>query len=509
MSNQEQDIRLQILNSLLDSTHRDIGRVVETHKTMIEQDPLFYGHLAVWAMENTDIRDHKEAFVATLMLSEFSEHREAAYVLIQQFPPHQVVKIKNHVKKLFKRNPPRMMKSAVKTYLKSFELNDARFDGAAASRQKSSLTGLYSSFRIKPGANQNEDVTVVIDGEKCQVTRAQAILFEDQPPADSKSFQIKVLAETEDPTEQAKLIVQHKIPYTTAVGAVKNMTPTVLAALIDRMTDQEILVNLGALKKRGALDNKDLKDLVNIKLKKIKKSKKVDALKAVKAAETAGVDEELALELTNISDAQLKSRGRITRSTALIIDKSQSMTDAIEIGKGIGSMISTIVEGDFFCWAADVVGVEIKCQSNSLDEWKKAMKMIRAGSATSCGAGIHQLRRNNQFVEQIIMVTDQGENRQPLFINEMLAYKEQFGTMPRVIFINCGRWSCDRLEKECDRNGIEYDAINIPKGADYYSLPNLIPLLIAPGRLDLLENIMQVEIPTREDFDKKKVRIIR
>lgn len=502
MASKEQDVRLKILNSLLDSTHRDIGRTIETHKDMIEQDPMFYGHLAVWAMKNTDIRDHKEAFVATLLLSEFEEHREAAYVLLQDFPPYQVVKIKNHVKKILKKNPPRIMKSAVRTYLKNFELNDARFDGAAASRQKKAMVGLYSSFRIKPGANQEEDTTIVVDGEECKVTRAQAILFENQPPEDSKPYHVKVLSTTEDPVEQAKLIVEHKIPYTTAVGAIKNMTPTVLAALIDRMTDQEILVNLGALKKRGVLNNKDLKALVDAKLKKVKKSKKVDALKAAKTAESAGVDEEMAKELVDISDAQLKQRGTISRSTALIIDKSQSMSVAIEIGKGIGSMISTIVEGNFYCVVADVMASEIKCKSSSLDDWKKALRMVKCGSATSCGVGIRHLIKNDQFVEQIIMVTDQGENHSPLFIDQMHAYKERFGIMPRVVFVNCGHWSCDKLERQCDRDGIEYEAIHVPEGADYYSIPNLIPLLTAKGRLDLLEDIMEVPLPTREEYDQ-------
>ena len=109
MTSREQDVRLQILNSLLDSTHRDISRVVETHKTMIDQDPLFYGHLAIWAMENTDIRDHKEVFVATLLLSDSPEHREAGYVLLKKFPPYQVEKIKNHVKKVFKKNGTKMV----------------------------------------------------------------------------------------------------------------------------------------------------------------------------------------------------------------------------------------------------------------------------------------------------------------------------------------------------------------------------------------------------------------
>lgn len=491
MATKEQDIRLNILNSLLESTHREISKVVDIHKEMLEQDPLFYGHIAVWAMDNTDVRDHKEVFTAALLLSEYPEHREAGYVLLQSFPPYQVSRIKNHVKKVFQKNPPRIMKSAVRTYLNGFENNNDRLDGAAASRNRKHLTGLYASFRLEPSE------------------RAQAILFDDNPPADSKLAQVKLLSSVADPTEQAKLIVEHNIPYTTAVGAISNMTPTVLAALINQMSDQELLVNLGSLKKRGVMDNKDLKGLVDKRVKALKKSKKIDSLKAAKAAQTSGVDEETVKELVDVSDAQLKSKGRITRSTALLIDKSSSMTDAIEIGKGVGALVSTIVEADFYCWAFDVVGIPINVRSNSLDEWQKALRMIKAGSATSCGAAIHQMISRNQFAEQIIMITDQGENRAPYFIQELDRYKDKFGIYPRIVFINCGRWAGKQLEQQCASRGVEFESINVPRGSDYYSIPNLIPLLSKPGRLDLLEEIMETPLPTRSEFDRRRVRLIK
>lgn len=479
MLSNEQNIRLKILDSLLQSTHRDIQQVVDTHKTMIEQDPLFYAHLAVWAMSNTEIRDHKEVFVASLLLSEFPEHREAGYMLLQDFPPYQVERIKNHVKKVFKKNPPRIMKTAVKNYLRAIESNVNRFDGACVKQHKN-LTGLYASFKIKP----NE--------------RAQAILFDNNPPADSKMAQVKLLAETTDPTEQARIIVEKNIPYTTAVGALENLTPTILAALINQMTEQELLVNISSLKKRGAMENADLKALVEAKLEKAKKSKKVDVLKAQKAAQTAGLDEELTKKLVDISDTQVKSLGRISKSTALLIDKSSSMEQAIEIGKQIGALVSTIVEDKFFCWAFDDHAVQVKCQSNSLDDWTKAFRLIRAGSATSCGSGIAQLVKNDQFVEQIVMVTDQDENRSPYFEEAMKSFKQKFGNFPRVVFVNCGRHRVNRLEKVCEANKVDFDVFNVPDNADYYSLPNIIPLLSKPGRSDLLDEIMNTTLPVRK-----------
>lgn len=491
MASKEQDVRLNILNSLLKSTHRKVEDVAGAHKDMLAQDPLFYGHLAVWAQDNTDIRDHKEMFVASLLLSEYPEHREAGYVLLQSFPPYQVERVKNHVKKVYKKNPPRIMKSAVKTYLRGFEANPARLDGAAMSRNGKSLTGLYASFRLQPGE------------------RAQAILFDDKPPADSKVGQIKRLSETEDPVEQAKLIVEYKIPYTTAVGAIKNMTPTVLAALINQMTDQEVLVNLGALRKRGVMDNPDLKGLVESKLSKVKKSSKVDVLKAAKAAETAGLDEEMSEQLKDISDTQLKAKGRISMSTALLIDKSSSMESAIEVGKRVGAMVSAIVESDFQCWVFDNVATQINLKSDKLQDWEKALRMVKAGGCTSCGAPVAQLAQRGQEFEQLVMITDQGENRPPYFKQALDMWKEKFGKTPRIIFINVGASNNRVLEERCRNNEVEYEVFDVPNSSDYYSLPNLIPLLSKPGRLELLDEILSVPLPTRAEFDKKRVRLVQ
>ena len=56
----ERDLRLDILNSLLTTPHRQLEKVAELHNEMAQLDPLFYGHLAVWYQHNGDVRDHKE-----------------------------------------------------------------------------------------------------------------------------------------------------------------------------------------------------------------------------------------------------------------------------------------------------------------------------------------------------------------------------------------------------------------------------------------------------------------
>jgi len=72
----------------------------------------------------------------------------------------------------------------------------------------------------------------------------------------------------------------------------------------------------------------------------------VSAYKAKVAAEAAQVDSETAAKLAQITEAQVKKRGEIHKSTALLIDKSASMESAIEVGKQIAALISGITVAD-------------------------------------------------------------------------------------------------------------------------------------------------------------------
>src|SRR5919202_2552681 len=98
MNTVERDLRLEMLNSLLTTPHRELGKVAELHKLMVELDPIFYGHLAVWYQRNGDVRDHKEVFVSNLLASSLSEHRDAGFVLLQELPPYQVARVVDFMK---------------------------------------------------------------------------------------------------------------------------------------------------------------------------------------------------------------------------------------------------------------------------------------------------------------------------------------------------------------------------------------------------------------------------
>ncbi|MDQ3814079.1 MAG: hypothetical protein M3347_09015 [Armatimonadota bacterium] len=509
----ERDLRLTLLNTLLTTPHRDLAAIYPIHKQMIDQDPRFYVQLAAWYIDRGDVRDHKEMFIINLCLSRFEGHRDAGLALLRQLPPYELARVVDFIKgqqvvrtaspeqgQQVKRqrkaaatsearppkvkqkeglglNLPRSMRTEIERYLREREAEPQRLDSAIL-HARAALKRLYAGLHIQPSE------------------RAQAILFEDNPPEDSVLFAVKQIAKAETPAEQARAIAQHRIPYRIAVSVIKQMTPMTLAALIDQMTPQEAINNVGSLKERGAFDNADIKALIESKLEAAKGDQRVSAYKAKVALEAAGVSGEIAEKLDEVTEAQVKARGSIKRPTALLIDKSSSMHDAIEVGRQLGAMISAICESDLFAYAFDTMAYPIAVKGNSLADWERALRGINAGGATSCGVAVEWMRKKNQRVEQIIMVTDEGENQAPLFKDAYAAYAEQLKVRPDVIFVKVGG-AGNQLERACGELGVMVRAFEF-KG-DYYALTNLIPLLTRPSMVDLLMEILEYPLPQRKN----------
>ena len=474
----ERDLRLEMLNSLLTTPHRELQQVAEVHREMVERDPVFYGHLAVWYFGHGDVRDHKEVFVANLLVSGVPEHRGAGFVLLQRLPPYQVARVVDFMKQT-RGTVPRSTRTAVERYLREREAEPDRFDRAAV-RARKSMKRLYASLHIKPGE------------------RADAVLFKDAPPEGSLAAVLKRLAKAGSTAEQAQLIVEHELPYTVAVGALRKLTPAVLVALTARMSPQEVINNLGSLKKRGALEHKEVKALVDEKLKAAAASERVSAFKAMKAAEAAGVDEETAESLGRVAGEQVKRRGRITKPTALFVDKSSSMTEAIEVGKQIAALVSGVAEGEFRVYAFDSMAYPVAPagEGRELADWERAFSLLYPQGSTSIGAPLEVMRLRRQAVEQIIVVTDEGENTAPFFATVLPRYAEELKVDPAVVIVKVGRHS-DHLERHLRAAGRAFETFTF--AGDYYSLPNLVPMLSRPSRLELLLEILETPLPVRED----------
>ncbi|MBA4189191.1 MAG: hypothetical protein C0467_14430 [Planctomycetaceae bacterium] len=502
----EADLRLGMLNSLLTCPHRKLGLVHPLHAELVKSDPRFYVRLAAWYADHGDVRDHKEMFVVTLATSDFPGHRDVGLAMLRELPPYQVgrvidfihgvtdeVMVKVEADKNVKgakaervkvtategigRNVPRSVKTEVTRYLREREADDKWFDATALQARKT-LKRLYALLHVKPGP------------------RAQAVLFDERPPEGSKLAGLKALAGTDDPDLQAKLLIEHDVPFRVAIGLVKQVTPAVLKALVGRMSPQEIINNLDMLRKRGAFEVEDVKAMIEAKLETAKTATRVSAFKAETARDAVALPSEVKTKLDAIADTQVKARGRIARPTALLIDKSGSMSQAIEIGKRLGSLLAAVADKDLFVYAFDSIAYPVEAAGADLASWEKALTGITAGGNTSVGVGVEQLRRKKQYVEQLVIVTDEGENADPKFVPTLLKYRAEMKADPAVCFVKV-TGATTQLEDECKAAGIVTDAYQF--SGDYYALPNLVPLLARPSKLELLQEILEYPLPARRE----------
>lgn len=512
----EQDLRLDILNTLLTTPHRKLEDIWPVHFELAERDPLFYVRLAAWYADHGDVRDHKEMFVIRLILSSFEGHRDTGLALLRKLPPYELVRVVDFIsgrKKTRKvraapqgaapraqrsravpgqppaptevrtvvedfglfRNPPRALKTEVIRYLREREADPVWFDSTVLVARKA-VKRLYALLHVAPGE------------------RAQKILFDEDPPADSRLFALKQLGQASSPAEQARAIIEHEIPYRVAATVVGQLTPTVLYALVERMSPQELINNLASLKRRGGLDNPEIKSLVDQKLEQAKSAQRVSAFKTSEALKAADLGDEMRAQLEEVADTQVKAKGRISRPTALLIDKSSSMEQSIEIGKRLGAMVSAICEKELYVYAFDTIAYLVQRAGDDLASWEKALAGIRAGGSTSCGVALEYMLRKGEYVEQIVVITDEEENTPPLFVNTLLKYREQMKTDPSVCLVRTTGGQ-NLLERQCREAGIEANVFQF--SGDYYSLPNLVPMLARPSKLELLMEIMEYPLPER------------
>jgi hypothetical protein len=511
---EEEDFRVGILNSFLSCPHRDTNSLIAIHKEIQDKDPLFYSHLACWYYKNGDIRDHNEVFASMLITDSYIDNREVGVALFRKHAPFmknnivgfikgkEVVLRKKTGKKIKKNNKsvgeiknvklkvglnkslPTIFKKDIFKYLKWLELNTQKFDSVFMKYGKD-LKSLY--FSIGKRAFPTSE-------------RAQQILFHGKIPEDSKISIIEELSKV-SPVKAAKLIVENKIPYSIAVGAIEKVTPSILVALINNMTSMEVLNNLSSLEEKGAMKNEKIKALIMEKLEKAKKDKNVSALKSKKAISVDRIkDKETIDQLEEVANSQVKKRGVIKYPIAVLVDSSSSMDRSIEVGKNVAVLVSGISESDLTVITFDTMAHEITAKGRTLKDWENAFKPIRASGCTSIGCALDYLIRKDKYVEGIVIITDEGENQSPLFSDVYLRYQKKFKISPSIIIIRieCGS-SGGTLTHYLKNEKISFDVLT-PKNDDYLGLPGLIPLLTKGSKLDLVYEIMETPLLTRGAF---------
>jgi len=478
----ERDPRLAFVDTLLVNPRGRLSEYGAAHQKVLGADPEFYAHLAAWYDAAGVIEDQRQLFCAHLAASPQDVHREAAFVMLQRLRTYQVARVVRYMKETLG-TLPRRTKAAVAWWLRRREREPAWFDEVAL-RDRRNLKYLYATLRIAPSP------------------RAARILFNNAPPGDSRLAAVKRLARERDPLVVAEGIVRHRIFASTAVGLLKTVNAATLAALIEVMSPQQVINSLRSLERRGALAHPDLKRLVEAKLSRAATESRVQSARSLTAAASIA-DDRTRRQLGQLAAGRLRAQGRIARPTAIFVDKSGSMEAALHMGAHLAALTATIAQEAPFVYAFDTFARAVRpaAGATGLAAWADAFGRLKADGGTSIGSCFALLARERRRVEQVVVVTDGGENQAPFFVPALRQYEEATALRVSVVvvLVNAPRGGSS-LEHNLEREGVE--AATWVFDGDLYSLPNLVPFLVIPRRAELCMQILDTPLPTRDDLDR-------
>ena len=235
--------------------------------------------LAAWYHDHGDVRDHKEMFIVTLVLSDFEGHRDVGLALLRGLPPYQVVRVLDfiHGRKATRKVRP----AAAGSGKAAREPRRPKTPRPRARPRRSSRSSACSATR-RGAADRDRALPARARGRRRMVRqqragraqgikrlyallhvapgeRAQQILFDENPPADSRLFALKELAKAESPAEQAAR--DHRACDPVPGGGHGRQADDADGPAGPDRADEPAGADQqpGRLKRRGAFDNADLK----------------------------------------------------------------------------------------------------------------------------------------------------------------------------------------------------------------------------------------------------------
>ncbi len=473
----ELSAKKELLRSLLKCPHRDLKQTIPIFSDALNKDPFFAGKCfyALTMPEYNQLRDLEESGIAFLLTSPHSLHREAGRICLQTLEPYRVYRVGNFIRQSLKSN--RQVKGAITDYLHTLESDRKRFDGAARVAGRD-LHRLFEHYHIRPSQ------------------RTQIILFDHEIP-EGEVDPVLILRKAKTPEEQAKIIVDYRIPYRQATSVLKGLTPAVWVALIEVMTPVEAMNLRSAIEKSGILKDSDIRSLYEKKLSLVAREERAAVSTITERKSTKGKDKKLDAILAKAREEKIEKGARITVDTLIAVDCSGSMDPAIEASRRICPHIASLCDARLEVYCFNDTAWKLECSSGTFEDFQKAFQLIRANGQTSLGSALRRAVQDGFVPEQVVFITDQEENSPP----HLERVFRDVGQDIRFVFVNLGHYS-SQVASELERDGAEiteFDFRAVPDTPGWYSsMDNFVPLLTQGGYAQLVEQIMALELPSRK-----------
>src|SRR5512139_381879 len=316
--------RNKLYASFLKIPHRKYEQIIPEFRLAMEHDPDFIARAMVdMATGGTEIRDLADCAAIALLTapSEYPMYREAGVCVllgrqvygtriepqnmrvpgIPVFSP-RIFRILDYISRDTGHKAPRLMTGVAEDFLHYLESDPYRFDSMVM-RNRKAMKNLYTHYHIKMDE------------------RAKAILYDNEPPTDSRLFVLRQITTSKDPAEQARLIVEHKLPYVIAASLVEKLSPVIGVALIAVMSPQEALNSRAWVEKSGLLAFPDVRTAYETKVA----DASVSAATVDHRKSAQGTDEGVAKAAAKAAEKAVSKQQHIEDDVLLFMDHSGSM----------------------------------------------------------------------------------------------------------------------------------------------------------------------------------------
>ncbi len=243
----------------------------------------------------------------------------------------------------------------------------------------------------------------------------------------------EALKKTTDVKEQIALIQEGKLPHEVVTGVIKP-DKEIWNAILQQMPIFALLRNLNTLDRAGVLDeNREyiksvLNDPERLAKSKILPFRFVTAFHQVEKAWIKDVLRQ-AVEMT------FDNLPEIYGKTAVFLDVSGSMEgDYLRIGSVFAVALYKKTKGNGIFWTFDTRVYDP--QPSMYDSILTQAERIKAGGGTDTGAPVEKLRKDNIYVDNIIIITDEQQNTGSPFYKELEKYRRSINPNTKAFVID-------------------------------------------------------------------------
>lgn len=535
---EEHRARSILYRNLVSVPHRNYGPMVSELGLALKEDPDFASRALVYIAQTSKIRDQVDASIIALLQADtaWPEYREAGRCLvlgsdvydirpndISGLQPFRIFRIVEYMaspfivgstqkageelgrfisakqarigeeklaRKLgldldsmfFTRDPDhrlasRQTRGIVEDYFAMLERNPVRAEGVVVGSRKA-VQRLVKRYRMSD--------------EHFPYIRS---LLSSKPPEGSKLAILKAVASEENHVEQARLameaVTKHKIPYRIMTSVLPKLSPAVGIVLIQSMSPNEARNSRRWVEESGLLEMPEVKDVYLAKV-----AQATDSVASLDHRKSAmGQDQDVEAAKQAAKQASVDKEARIERATGLMIDMSDSMGQALVEATRFGERVAPLCD-DLMTVLFNAYARHVAPRENTLAGWQQALRGVRPSGMTSMEAGFDLMLKSGFEPDQLVIITDEGENvGRTGGIGSLAQAIRESGLSPHIVILALGRGKAE-FPQSLENAGLRVDRFLIKPG-DYYAYDQVTQLLGGPAALGIVEQILSIELPWR------------